>query len=64
MEKKMTPYEEDKIIKKTCSFCNITVESNSHPDADVCPKCSSPYGAKQQVKQIKIIGYRPKKRYE
>jgi len=60
----LTPYEEDKIIKKTCSFCNIIVETNSHPDADVCPRCSTPYGAKQQVKQIKINPYRPKKEYE
>ena len=60
----MTPYEEDKIEKKHCDFCNITIESNSHPDIDSCPKCATPYGAKQQVKQIKTNPYRPKKEYE
>jgi len=60
----LTPYEEDKIIKKTCGFCNITIESSSHPDVDQCPRCATPYGATQQVKQIKINPYRPKGEYE
>ena len=55
----MTPYEEDKIIKKVCQFCSITVETDSHPDVDQCPKCATPYGAKQQVKQIRINPYKP-----
>jgi len=59
-----TRLKQERVRMKTCSFCNITIESTSHPDVDQCPRCATPYGAKQQVKQIKINPYRPKKEYE